>query len=398
MKQSPVKYFIIAGVGIFILLIIIFLLLSAKNKKFLIGKIQPLIINLTPAEENKIKVSPVEEQKKKEYLQIAGNVLKWLDTMKDENGVYMDGPICKENKKCNNPVKENRVGLNVIWGRFKYYEQTKDKKDLDILTQDLSTYAEKVKVIQNDFWDCRIMYQLWQSNLLTDSAKNLAKKICLRGEPDTTAMIKGTEAILKNNVQLVDLDKVKNGKIIPLELPERYFQLISYSTTASDFVTKYMWFKDNVTLNNAYLKRAILFFNYAVEAYSSERTNKKNPDDDWYLAIAALDLYKASNDNKYLDFAKFILGEKDLGSNSCSTLSDCVGASFFFDIYKPFIKEDEDNKQKEFITKIIINRGYDYKGYNPYFLGKGAFRTFNLGDTYYSTKENGLLVGLFSSK
>jgi len=335
--------------------------------------------------------------------EISTKVLAWLTTQKNEKGVYNLGQLCQIDGKCELLGVDNRCGLSAIWGRFKNFEKTNKPEELELIQKDLTTYTDpsKVPFLQNNFWNCKLMYEMWQSNLFPPEEKEKIEKICWQG---LYPRDEGNPSVGPNLKEVLETKRFYG--IPPTVLSDKGGELTEYAAYTSDFAARYLWKKDEKDL-----RRAESFFNKAISLYSSERQNH-------YiigrcvLGIASLDIYLATSDPEYFDFAKSFWGMEEVGKiclsgnevvspNRCeeSLLDQATCGLFAQNLYD--LTKDE--KYKDFKTKVVeklIKKSWDGKDHQGEFLGDGAFYSPGKGlevktvNIYKPIRENGLMVGV----
>jgi len=363
-------------------------------REILFGKKEPTPTKLpennqTVSETNDSEVTDFQGNKSRlRYKDVRNNVVIWFDSIKNANGVYPYEESCNENGSCN-IIEDNRAGLVAIWGRFKNYELTKDSNELAAITEDLNTYADKVDPIQNDFWNCRMMYELAKSPLLSSAAKEKAEAICKKGVPYLKTADEIEYKINDNAVLEVDFQKAISNEPIVVDQFMEKDKLYNYCSSASDFAYQYLWFN-----NGSDLKRSIYYFNLAIQAYQENKKAGKYLDEDWLLAIAGLDLFKATGNKNYHNYAMHIFQIKN--NDTCATLFNCAAESMFYQEVFQLTKDIKYERYSRDIIGKIINFGYDDNGTKAYVLGKKAIRSFNQGAISYQTMENGLVLKLLA--
>jgi hypothetical protein len=288
----------------------------------------------------------------------------WLEEQKNDQGLYFLGINCdRQNRECiqNSVIRgENEDGLVVAWARFKNYQKNKNPKDLEIITQDLATYFSRYeKGNISGLWTCKMMYEMWQSDYFNNGIKANMEKICQ-----------------DNNY--LGLDKITNDYNSGIN--EHLFD--GYSASTSDFVTKYLWNKDENDLKLAkdYLEKSKINYEFNM---------MQSPNEVCLLGISALDLYQVDKDNKDMELSQNIYNV-DVGADNpirraryltpiCNLflgkMHEVTGEQKYLDIV-------EDNNKK------IIN---DYSSND----GKGFFQiTYNADKTLYSKNvvENAILL------
>ena len=318
--------------------------------------------------------------------EITEKVLTWLGEQKDEKGVYYFTTECSslnQPEKCQH-ISDSRSGISVIWAKFQAL-----KNGLEIgkenLLADIETYANKDKIpfLQNDFWNCKLMYELWLSDLFDQETKNKIEQICWRGSyyhpPDLIKRIKGKE--VSGAIKDINFDLVGKGQyVFETEINEGdKTKEREYSVYPSDFVARYLWQKD---INQ--LKKAKFYFDKAVQLYLSSPSSFDNS---CLLGISAIDLFKINHDEGYLSFAKTLFNriqDEQVDSRRsiyCLYFAEELSESTQEEKYKSW----ETKKLSEFFLsnfeKISGEKG-------------GAFRFLENGQKNFPIVENSLLVGL----
>ena len=130
-------------------------------------------IQLGPGEKKEV-VEWKQPSQELQNIEIAESALAWLNEQRDSRGVYIGGYRCLMEGECYDQQTDTRAGFSAIWGRFKHYQETKDENDLSIINKDISLYSNEsiVPIIQNDFWNCKLMYELLQSDDISENDGN----------------------------------------------------------------------------------------------------------------------------------------------------------------------------------------------------------------------------------
>jgi hypothetical protein len=310
--------------------------------------------------------------------EIAQKVLLWIDNQKSQKGFYLFSKICDPNNQKCEEGDDGRTGKFVIWARFKHYQATQDKESLEKLGEDLSFYASenRMPMWQVDFWHCKLMYEVWQSELVSEELKQNAQTICQRS-------VYYPLNINEVEVKDFDLEKALSPYVPYAGIGDREDELSRFSAFASDYATLYQWHG-----GENYLKTAQYYLNQATEIYIKEGTSP-------YLAgkcvlgTAALDLYQATQNNAYLEFSLDILRRRK-ESLSADLFSQATCALLAQELYK-VTNEEEHQEFKEEILAGLIENNFDYPGYGGYLTGEGCFylKTDNI---IKIIKENSLIV------
>lgn len=309
-----------------------------------------------------ISISPADESKESN-MEIAEKVLEKIDKEKDETGIYYYSDALEAGKNQQERLIDNRVGIYPIWAKLSIWEKTKDKAVLEGLTIDLDALSDlnKVPTFQPELWSCKILYDLWISPSLSQETKEKAKKLCERAlimVPALDNKFTLTSETKINQIPEKDLNnifKTTNKENIPISSSEEdNFEKIvnSYSAYSSDFSTKFLWEKKE---NN--LKIAKSLFNLAVDYYDKLKTASIERRE-CILGIAALDLYKMSNEQKYLDFAQNLY-IKNSSIRSGTLLKKTTCYLFASDLNKI----TPDKKYGDFMTGLLTD--IRQNNYNP---------------------------------
>jgi len=363
----------------------------------------PLEKSSTVIEEEWLPVTPILDRgfTPENKLEIAGVVLDWLEGQKDERGIYNIFLLFDTAGSKYRPVSSGtsgHIGIAPIWGRFKHYQATGDQNDLRILAIDLDTYTDRSKInsIQNDFWNCKLMLELWQSGSFSADQKEKIKDICWQ-----SAYYYHPDLSLVTSKKLIDgrLRNVVETEIKDLELERVIDKSISfeaslskdddnfwfyYAPYSSDFVARYFWERDENDL-----KRAKFYFNKAVQIFV-QKEELFGDKEICLLGIAAADLFNATQKRNYLDFSRFLF-EKVIPKSKLPVCA--LFTQELFDITGDLQYQEAASK----VVEILINRAFDFSQYGGYHVGDGGFRDIEgTGEvsSCKSIRENGLMVGL----
>ncbi|HLL60709.1 MAG TPA: hypothetical protein VK338_03250, partial [Candidatus Nitrosocosmicus sp.] len=407
------KKFLFIGGGVLILfLVLIIVFASASRRKTTDVKTE----NLTPANTSNTKLNGVftgsegSNQIRSQFeknnistndtktiersipvtISTARIILDWIDKQKGNDGRYFYGLLCSSPTQCDKQIIDNRIALATTWARYTYYKQTNDPQDLTIIRKDLETLTNPqiTEVIQNDFWNCKLMYDMYQSNIFNTTEKERIKQICLKSSnfPLDEMNVDDPNKVVPESNQ-ANIDKVMRNQVISYDESKTNGEFSVYATAASDKAIKYLWHKNNLDL-----KAAQIYFNKALALYSNKKT--EIGDQSSLLGIAAIDLYKVTNDNKYISLAHYMY--KNTSQTMCTTSNGCVGVLFLSHDLNNLIK---DVKYQNFAAQsrgYLIDNRFDHLPYAGYVSGKGAFYFQNNTTYTYSVRNNALLVGTLS--
>lgn len=328
-----------------------------------------------------------------DFLYIANSISNWLPQMRSNNGIYYFMSSCNDSNQCEADGTDNRASAPIIWARFKIYQKTHDQALLNEIEKDFTTYnnPQVVQLLQNDFWNCRFLYDLSQSTALTQIFKLHAKNLCERGQYFPTDVDELTQQLKSGSTPEADLTATQKGVKFNSKLSADDINFSRYSANSSDFSAKYLWFK-----NPDDLAFAKMFFTKAALSYISLKNKKTDINEDRALfGIAAYDLYEASNSNSYLDFAKYITTEQN--QYGCQSVMGCTNYSMLLNnLYTKTKDASYKTREQEMLTSLL-NQGYDSSGFSGYKKGTGAIRSLNPGPYQFIAWQNGYVAGTLAS-
>jgi hypothetical protein len=336
---------------------------------------------------------------------ISQGILAWQNNQRDNRGIYVSGYRCIEGGACSQQDPDNRVGLAAIWGRFKNYQINKDPNDLSIITNDLNLYSDKavIGVMQNNLWNCNLMYDLWQSALFSSEQKTQLEQICFESKyPALAENASSTDPDLKS----ITLKKTAFQEKTT-NLATSSTQFVQNAAFVSDFVARYLWKNKQEDLSEA--KK---YFNLGVDLYN-KLPNNEYVEGKCVLGLATIDLYSINNDASYLDFAEFLLtnegieklittNPQELKSHYYNSLFDQTTCGLFLERLEKLTKQEKYRTLKDTLIINLINYSYSVPEYKDNQKGQGTFfsRTVSQDKNvfiYRPVRENGLLIGLLAN-
>lgn len=330
--------------------------------------------------------------------QIAKKALDWLDTQRDNRGVYSfsckcDNSLCT---KCTISGYSQREGSFMVWGRYKYYEKTNDSRQLEEINQELNTLSKLPLQFQD--WNCRNLLDLWESKVLNDETKKVVADVC-QNDGRAGSFYFGNSTSDQDNKVLTDIP-VNIEKIInkqPLEIDSVYdknslkegFEQNAFFT--SEDVAKNIVLANRIDNVKVLKEKPEKSFKFALYGYDILK-NSLNSYQNSILGIASLDMYKATNQKMYLNLAIFLEKQNEaLNSQKIDTNS-----SIYSILFLERLNENTNNKQyltkSQEMTTILINEMFDDFGYSGYRSGLGGF--IDPKKDFFSTKQNGLIIGV----
>lgn len=386
-SQSPSKsklLIIFVGLLLTILAAVIFIFISAKK---------PEENTKTTNILNKIGVISVpttsQSQAKLTNLQIAEKALNWIDMFKDKNGLYYFGIQCYSDKECEQPLTDKQVGIIVIWSQYKNYKRTQNQNQLIKIKEQIKQYSEMT--FQPDFWHCKLLHEMYKDDIFSMEEKEEIKKICDNSAYLSIGKAKSLAGVLNNfnSIEIIKkLESSSSSLIITDLIPSDEREFLMYSTYASDFIYKY-FFTNNP--NNLFIAKA--YFDAAVSYYLSNKN--KEISNLPYLGVAAIDIYKATGNKEYLDFAAYITNRMFVGTGKNITTN--IGTVLLKN--KMYITTDSaayNNYAGE--IKTIIDNNFDYPGYGGERKNLAGFHNGGKDLYYYSTRNTALMIAILSDE
>jgi hypothetical protein len=320
-------------------------------------------------------------------------ILNWLNNHRDERGAYLVGEKCFEGK-CTSLGKSNRAGFSVLWARYKYFQSTKDEKEMEILKSDIDLYSDKnkVKELINNFWNCYFLYPIWKESTLETKYKEKIEKICFESVYDTDYYTEEEVSNLGKSLNILVDEVVDNSskieeKIKKTESPsgetsEDPQDIKKFFVFASDHFTRYLW-RGKVED----LKRGILEFEISLAEYK-ENQEKMKAYEGCQTGIASLLYYLITKNQKYLTLAQIIAQQqnKKIDENSQRDVSVC--GLLFEKLYEGTNDYQYLKMKRELISKFIQTN------FKPVGEKEGYFFTKSGEETITNTRYNGILAGV----
>ncbi len=433
-KILKVSLFIL-GVIIIVLVVEGWYFLKLKNKK--ITDFLPFPKDKTQLTTSEPSVpSESEEETKLSNLEIAEEVLDWMDKQ-----LYSDGPYsyyyfgyrCDRSGNCEEPVTDGRSGLGVLWANFNYYKLNKNQESLEKINRLLSLYAneEEVDNIPVDFWTSKWLFKMHDNSSLTSISEEKFEEVFLNSyyypevrfknnlpylffvEGYYPSFVEKSELLLDegklNEKRLIETIKNKRNpsqtiKERVTEEKEKQFRYSSFF--ASDFASRYLWkSKDDD------LKKSKTYFQFALDIYNRTE-NTKYLEGKCVFGISALDLYRATNKKKYLAFAESLFENEKIEDvcllkngysyGYCANfLREKATCGLFASELYDLTQDEEYNQIKKDFIGSLLRVNFDHPDYG-YRSGQGAFYDIHKNNQEYSyfypIRENGLIIGLILDK
>lgn len=347
-----------------------------KNRNFILGFLMVSLIALVL-----FLGLPLKREEPKEVA-IVRSALTWMDSQKDEDGLYKTGYQCVDEKCAES--KESfvvpREHSFVIWARYKHYKQTKKEEQLNALKNDLSNFLIHTELpLQINFWNCRLVYEIFKDELMPEEVRRSSQNVCL----STKSVIPNYD--FKTDEEISDLAKKITAQE-NFQLPNLVEGFGMNAALASESI--YLF---KLTEKDFYSLEAKRYFKNSLYGYSSSIYN------DAILGIASLDLYKQTKEEYYFDLASYLYNNLKIEAYK---MEDKEKNPYSFSYALFFVQElsqyQDLTVDKENLKDIVVNNGFDEKDYPAHTYGLGAFINFKGGD-YYSVKENAFITGLLNN-
>jgi len=306
-------------------------------------------------------------------LDLSKKTLSWLNTQRDERGAYTTGLECDIDLNCEIPITTNRFGFSVLWAENRYIQKINDEEQLKIFKNDIALYADRnvVKVINNNFWNCYFMWDIWNNSNLDQASKDNLEKICFNSTYESSygggiidikkmkMVVNDLTSDLITNKAAIDgqlrLNSVEDEDLIEDVNENQYF------FNSSDRMARYLWKKNDNDFFNS-----LIDFQQSLNFYKNKQTEMKAYEG-CETGIASLMLFSIWNDSRYLDLSKIILDQqtKKINQNSMKDISICglladklyenTGDKTFktkkYDIINEFLKNNFDQENSGFYSK-----------------------------------------------
>jgi len=397
------KIIIIATLSLFLFFLVLLTLLLTRKKQTTNKTTEPVTkieIESNKTDSGNLYQSSKKDEIKKAFIaglnkpEIAKKTLSCLEKTKNLKGIYFFQKNCDTKNVCTG-TESNHSGLRVIWAYFKSFQKTNNNGDLNKVIRDLKAYTS-VNVIQNDFWNCKLMVDLINGKGLNQQDKENAKNICLYSLLRPSMEIEAEKQIELGLVKLSNLVNIKNkiikgdkNTIKPLIVKSDVYETSYY---ASEFIGRY-----HINKQPEELRKAEFFFDQATIILIKEQSiDAKSV---CTLGEASLDLYKVNKDKNFLDFAEFLWINKKIYEPNYDFTSKTICAFFTNDL-KSLTKSDKYKKGENEIIAEAVKNNLDSKTYKLYTNDDGCFNSDNFDSQNRAiklTSENGLLSGILLS-
>lgn len=373
---------IIGALVLVIVVVVLIFMFGSRNKASQVA-----------SDEKQIEAKYKGKDKSADNDYMAKALLTWLDKTRLSDGRFAFSQLCTSASDCKLQAADNRLGPQVAWGEFMYYQKHPSAALLTQINKDIAAYVDEsvVPTVQNNFYNCKFMYQLWQSNVFTLDQKNNIQTLCTRSQqpppppppaPGVSATI--TDADIAPLMQGIENNHTASEAAINTTVPA----FASVVVGVSDLVTESTWLSNE----NLY-QLALVYFKESLTEYTQSPTTFRDASS--LLGVAALDLYKKTGKSAYLTFAENMFLKNS--NEDCSSLGSCINSIF---LAKSLAAVTGNKDYQYFVDgalRHVGQTGFDSNGFGGYQIGNKAF--YSPGShTVYPVLENSLLLGIYEAR
>ncbi len=319
-------------------------------------------------------------------LEISQKTASCLKEMKDEQGIYAFAKECSTKNNCQLLSANNQIP-RLIWLWYQLYLETGDEDYISKINQDLDNCLNNVSTIQNDAWNCRLIYPIFQSQIFSSETNVKLKKVCVDSvqlpplESQYVYLVAETPSLYKFRLDL----KRQNKAVINSRIKTKIaLQKLAY--LSSDYLYEYYF-----TNQNSDLVFAKATFNQALNKYLVNKIENRVEygGETCLLGQAALDFYLETEDQKYLDYASYFWQNRQT-----EKFSGKVTCAFFADQLFNELGKAQYKNERERLLEDLVQKHFDNRNYKSYFTGDGCFNIDSQRGVLKFTTENCLINGL----
>lgn len=318
---------------------------------------------IVPTKKQIIQSLTIPNQSLTNYTEIAKKTLDYLNSMRDQRGAYLFERVCDASNRCVDSQGNNHSGPRPIWARYKYFQRTKDLLSIAIIKNDLIINTTKIETVQNDFWNCNLMYYL-----------SLDKQTF-----DATSIEKMHQYCITSVNPNFTIDA--NNQAQPVNQP---LDLVKAAVFISDLVGRY-----GFSRNSSDLETAKNLYQTTLTQYQTQ-INTVNYEQVCTLGKAALDLFVQSRDAKYKDLAVKLWNDQKVVAvgqkQEFSVLKAKAVCGLFANHLALLTNGEQYRITKREIINLLLANNYDRQD--------GSFFEKINGQTYKRSTENALIAGL----
>ena len=303
-------------------------------------------------------------------------------------------------KGCTN-YPSNQTGADAIWARYQYYKKNADQDSLGILRSAIETYIDNdtVLTIQNSFWNCKYMYDIYQDIEISEDIRDGAKEVCMKGSFNPKYEENFSEDYDFTNIYS-ELALMQNSSIIDNRSnmsvdSELAYDMLIQSVYASDMIYKARFFRfTDMELSEGYLFKAKYYLHEVASTYDSEvKAGVYVPKSVEYMwGIALLDMYDYTSNIDYLNVGSSFLSDINV---SGSGLSGKIYRLLYYDKLNEVYDYPHISQEVDLIFDNVFEENYDYYTYSVSHDNDGAFIDLNDGGFVKDLRLNNLIVGKY---
>lgn len=320
--------------------------------------------------------------------EIASLLLRWIETQRDEKGVYFLQERCLSGS-CS-PYIDHRAGFFAIWARLTYYRFYPSQEHLDLIERDLDVYRDREAIpdIQNYYWNCAIMLDIGMDETLPLPIRSKAEKICDVGFY-TPAILEEVETMLEENPSFSDLDESVVGQIQNLDQTELFrgdldWTLYNYAAYASDFVARYEMYGHD---EDAKLAKGLIALTLDKYINEVEHGRSIDPLTSCMLASSTIDGYLLTSSPVYLDISEALVSVTETQDKTFEDETYCLYTKTRLTKHARYSSED-----LEIQVGQSIDTWFDYPGFEGYHGGMGTFTEDYTSEVVRSLPENSMMI------
>jgi len=310
-----------------------------------------------------IQTLTVPNQNPTDYIKIAKKTLDYLNLMRDKRGAYLFERVCSLLDVCVDSQGNNHSGPRPIWAWYKYVQKTKDTQPISIIKNDLLINTAKIDTVQNDFWNCKLMYYI-SLDKKTFDAESIEKmhQYCITSiNPNFT----------------IDMNNQAQPVTSPLNLAKAAIFI-------SDLVGRFGFSRNTTDLDTA--KKL-----YQTSMLEYQKQNKTvNYEQVCSLGEAALDLYVKTGEASYKNTAIDLWNRQQVAAVGQKQEFSILKAKAICGLFANHLALLTDDNQYRVVKKEIINLIM----INNYDSQDGSFFEKINEQIYKRSTENALIVGL----
>ena len=296
-------------------------------------------------------------------VKIAKKTLDYLNLMRDQRGVYLFERVCPPSNQCIDSQGNNHSGPRPIWAWYKYFQKTVDIQAIITIKNDLLINTTKIDTVQNDFWNCNLIYYI-----------SLDKKAF-----DATTIERMHQYCITSVNPNFTIDV--NNQTQPVNQP---LDLAKAAVFISDLVGRY-----GFSRNSSDLDTAKKFYQTTLAQYQTQ-VNTVNYEQVCTLGKAALDLFVKTGNTAYKNTAIDMWNNQKVSAVGQKQEFSVLKAKVICGLFANHLSLLTDDDQYRVVKKEIINLLLA----NNYNSQDGSFFEKINEKIYKRSTENALIAGL----